>query len=303
MDAVEALKRLGGVADTATLVRASSRRKVRTAVSAGEIIRDARGHYALPTAEVARREAARLSGVVSHPSAAARWGWTMKLPPPLPSVTVPRNRNVAPERREGVVLHWAPLSETERREGVTGRVRTVIDCAKVMPFDEALAIADSALRYDEVSSRELVSLAERVPTTGRAQCLRVAREADGRAHNPFESVLRAISLEVPGLRLEPQEVLVFGGKRMQPDLLDRNRRLVVEADSFGFHSDRAALKRDCERYNLLARHERTVLRFTWEHVMYAPEYVAEVLSDVVARRPVLHRRGQKNVQLSPPKAG
>lgn len=302
MDAVQALVRLGGVADTATLVRASSRRKVRTAVAAREIVRVGRGHYALPTAQEAHRAAARLAGVASHASAAAHWGWKMKQPPAVPSVTVPRNRNVAPERREGVDLHWAPLSEAERREGVTGRARTVIDCAKVLPFDEALAIADSALRYDDVSAGELRRLARRVRTTGRLECLRVAEEADGRAHNPFESVLRAISLDVTGLRLEPQQVLVFGRRHLQPDLLDRELRIVVEAESFAFHSDRQALRRDCERYNLLGRHGWTVYRFTWEHVMSRPEYVADVLRGA-ARRPGPSRpRGRKNGQLSSQRA-
>lgn len=71
MDAAEALTRLGGIADTATLLEATSRRRVRTAVAQGAIVRDGRGHYALPTAQDAARAAARLSGVSSHLSAAA----------------------------------------------------------------------------------------------------------------------------------------------------------------------------------------------------------------------------------------
>ena len=276
------LARLGGVADAATLIAATSRRRVRTAVAGGAIIRIGRGRYALPTAEEARQAAARLSGVVSHASAAAAWGWEAKYPPPLPHVTVPRGRNVAPDRREGVRLHSGPLTGGERREGITGRARTVIDCAKVMPFDEALAIADSALRNEDVTTRELLWWAERVRTTGRAACLRVAREADGRAHNPFESVLRAIALDVPGLDVEPQLPVRCGGRWLHPDLGDRHRRIAIEAESFEFHSDVTALVRDCERYNDLGTLGWTVYRFVWGNVMNAPWYVTRVLTAAAA---------------------
>ncbi len=306
MDAAEALARLGGVADAATLVQASSRRKVRTAVAAGKIVRDGRGAYALPTAQEALRAAARLSGVVSHASAAAYWGWKTKHPAPQPSVTVPRKRRVEPARREGIDLHFAELTAAERRDGVTDRGRTIIDCAKTMPFDEALAIADSALRNDDVTPRQLQWLAEQVRTTGRTECLRVAKEADGRAHNPFESVLRAIAIDVPGLNLEPQQVIADGSFWIQPDLVDRERRVVVEAESFAFHSDRVALQRDCERYNELGRRGWVVYRFTWEHVMNAPWYVTEVLT-AAARlppRPVPPlRSGQRDRKLPRKKAG
>ena len=78
--------------------------------------------------------------------------------------------------------------------------------------------------------------------------------ADGRADNPFESVLRAISLDVPGLGLVPQvEISMTGRRSVRPDLVDRSLRLVVEADSFEHHGSRKALVLDCARYdNLVA---------------------------------------------------
>lgn len=286
MDVVEALTRLGGVADTATPAAATSRRKVRTALARGEIVRVGRGHYALPTAQEAARAAARLSGVSSHLSAAAFWGWKTKRPPARPHVTVPRKRKVIAERRRGVHLHFADLTDEERRRGLTDPGRTVIDCAKHLPFDEALAVADSALRNGDLTRAELLELADQVPTSGRTECQRVAREADGRADNPFESVLRAISLDVDGLRLQPQQVIATRPHVIRPDLVDHRLRIVVEAESFEFHSDRAALARDCERYNELGVLGWVVYRFTWGHVMNAPWYVRQVLDAAVAARVV-----------------
>ena len=142
----EAMRRLGGVAKAGDLVRLTSRRKVRTALKRREIVREARGRYALPTAHEARRAAHRLSAVVTGRSAATAHGLPMKTQPALPEVTVPRNRKVARERREGVDVRWRDIPPVDVRNGVLRVGPAVIDCARTLPFDEALAIADSALR-------------------------------------------------------------------------------------------------------------------------------------------------------------
>ena len=147
-----------------------------------------------------------------------------------------------------------------------------------MPFDEALAIADSALRHRDVTRTKLLRRAETMPDRYRARCLRVATLADERAANPFESVLRAIALGVPGLNVVPQAGIDPIGR---PDLVDETLRLVVEADSFEFHGRRRQLKADCERYNAFVIAGWRVLRFSWEHVMFEPRYVREVLLGAV----------------------
>jgi very-short-patch-repair endonuclease len=169
-----------------------------------------------------------------------------------------------------------PPEDVSRAAVVPGAA--VMQCAARMPFDEALAVADSALRHRDVGPRELLDRAESMPARNRTRCLRVAENADGRAANPFESVLRAIAIDVPGLQVEPQ-VWVDGIGR--PDLLDRTRRIVLEADSFEFHGRRQALKGDCERYNAFVTAGWTVIRFAWEHVMFEPSYVGSVLHAVV----------------------
>ena len=298
MEVVEALAWRGGVAEAALLRHLTSRRRIRTALGRGEIVRLARGHYALPDAELARSAAARLAGVASHLSAAQLNGWEVKHRPALPVVTVPRGRKVDPVRRRGVDVRWRDLRDDEVWNGRTTSARTVIDCAKDLPFDEALTVADSALRHGNVTPGELMRLADRVPTSGRTQCLRVAEHASGRAANPFESVLRAISLDVSGLHLEPQVVLDEDGFSGRPDLVDLDRRIVVEADSFEFHGHRAALRRDCERYNALALRGWLVLRFSWEHVMHDPRYVRESLDLAALWRP--HRRTPPRVRARKP---
>lgn len=205
MNLQQHLHRLGGVTDRSTLVRLTSRAEVDRALRAGDIVRDGRGRHALPTANEGLRAASALSGIASHESAAAYWGWEMKHLPRRPVVTVPRNRKVSADRRESVNVRWGALRTDEIADGlVTVRGRTLIDCARTLPFDEALAIADSALRHRSITGGRLLALAEQAAGPGRVNCLRVAREADGKAANPFESVLRAIALNIPGLNLKPQ---------------------------------------------------------------------------------------------------
>ena len=113
----------------------------------------------------------------------------------------------------------------------------------------------------------------------------MVEHASGKAANPFESVLRAISLDVPDLALVPQVVIEEAGFRGRPDLVDQDRRIAVEADSFEFHGKRAALRRDCERFNALALQGWLVLRFSWEHVMHDQAYVRASLESATRWRP------------------
>lgn len=291
MEAVEALHRCGGVADHATLVRLSSRRRLRSALAKHEVVRTTRGRYALPTADAAAVAAHRVNGVVSHRSAAAWWGWALKQQPPLPEITVPKHRRCP---RDGAALHWVDLHEDDVRDGVvTSRERTLIDCLRALPFDQALAIADSALRAGDLARDQLRALAAGVRGPGAPRVRRVARYADGRAANPFESVLRALAIEA-GLEVVPQITLREPGLVARPDLVDEQRGLILEADSFEWHGSRAALRRDCRRYNAMVLAGWQVLRFAWEDVMHSQPYVRSVLRGFT--RPPGRTEGSRTVR-------
>lgn len=286
MGPVDALDRHGGAASHRQVLRLTSRRRLRAAVRAGQVVKVSRGRYVLPTASDAHRAAAELTGTVCLRSAAAHHGWAMKVQPPVPEVAVSPRRDLAAERREGVRVLWMPVAADDAAAGVTGPLRTVIDCARHLPFDEALAIADSALRAGEVTRAELDAV--RVRGAGAAAVRRVLAHADGRAANPFESVLRALCLEAE-LDVQPQQGIDLGSGTVHPDLVMPSLRVVIEADSWTFHATRGAHARDCARYNLLVIHGWRVFRFTWEQVMLEQSYVRWVLAQVV--RPV----GQEEV--------
>lgn len=284
MSPTEALERLGGVATRAQLIEASSRRDVDAALDAGDVIALARGRYALASADEARRVAHQLTGVVSHRSAALQWGWATRTQPEKPDVMVPRNRNVSAQQRRLATIHWGELQPEEVRAGVTSRDRTLLDCLRDCDFDEALSVADSALREGYPPAR-LAILARDACGPGSRQVKQVAREASPKAANPFESTLRAIALGVKGLRVRPQVPLWAPAEFLgRPDLVDEDLRIVIEADSFEWHGDRAALRHDARRYDLMVVNGWLVLRFAWEDVMFDPQWVRSVLEAAVAER-------------------
>ena len=89
--------------------------------------------------------------------------------------------------------------------------------------------------------------------------------------------------------VEPQVELRSHGLRCRPDLVDRRRGLVIEAESFAHHGHRKALRKDCRRYTLLALGGWRVVRFSWEDVMFQPDYVRAALG-VLAREGHQHRQ-------------
>jgi very-short-patch-repair endonuclease len=188
-------------------------------------------------------------------------------------------------------VHWADLTDTDVHDGiVTTPARTLGDCLRRLPFDEALSIADSAARHDDVDQPTQVLIADRLRGPGSGQARLVARLATAKAANPFESVLRAIAHPVTGLMFEPQVPIELPGGTVCPDLTDRRLGIVAEANSFSWHGDRRALRSDCRRYNRLTVAGWLVLRFAWEDVML---HASDVQACLVAARSLVGQRAQR----------
>ena len=277
MDVITIVSQLGGQARASTVRRLTSKRAVARALAESRVVRVRKGVLGLPQGTAGSAAARAAHGAQSHLSAALVHGWGVKKAPGLPMVTVPRNRKLTPERRALMRVFWAVLTEDELASGVTAPARTVVDCARDLPFDEALCVADSALRSGMVSQAELSAAAAGI-RLGKTAMNRVLAAADARAANPFESVLRAIALDVPGLAAVPQ--LQAGDFRV--DLGDPHLRLVIEAESWEFHGTKDGFEKDVRRYTQLAREGWTVIRFLWDDVVNHPDQVRSAIADVVA---------------------
>jgi len=278
VDVAKVLRQQGGVSDAAALIGIVGRPAFRRAVRQGQIRKAGHNRYVLPGGKQRLDAAARVGGALSHLSAAQHWGFRIKTPPACVQVMVPRGRKVSDERAEGVELFTGPVDGF-----VTDRIRTVIDCCRALPFDEALAVADSSLRSPEVSMDKLVEAAEQSSRKGRSRVLRVLAHANPGAANSFESVLRALCIEA-GLDVEAQVEI---GDIGRCDIADQSRMIVVEGESFRYHGSESAFEKDVRRYTAFGRLGWLVLRFTVDDVINRPSYVLNVLRDVIEIRPVV----------------
>lgn len=286
---------MGGVATRAAILDVFDRAELELAVAAGKLRLIARGRYATHDVRASVVAAHSVSGVISGLSAAEWWGWAVKTSPRQPVVTVARNRAVT---RPGVDVRRRNLPPGAVVDGlVTSRAQTVVDCARDLPFDEALSVADSALREPRVGRAELLEAAKQAPRTGRCRALRVVTLADGGAANPFESCVRAVALDVPELNVVTQYQVGGGG---WADLVDPVLKIVIECDSWEYHSGEDLFRRDVRRYTDMVRTGWLVVRFVWEDTMFRPGRVRRVLDEVVALR--LAKRGNvhSSLRAAPP---
>lgn len=273
MRADEALNRCGGRASWQTLQALGVRRSdLDAALKDESIVRTRRGQFRAAGPDTALDAAIAVTGVLSHRSAALQLGLEVATVPEKPEVIVRRNRRLGQKHRERVSIFYRDLCPSEVRQGVTTPVRTVLDCARDLPFVEALTVADSALRREAVRVDQLRRAARALRGPRSVAAVRVAEAAHVMAANVFESTLRAIALEA-GLDVTPQTQVTDSGLFAMVDLADEGRRLVIEAESFEFHAGRRSFRRDVRRYTELAVFGWTVLRFTWEDVTLQPHYV------------------------------
>jgi len=302
---VAALTAAGGVAHADDLVPVSSRAALRSAVAGGVTRRLGGGWYALvgwddprlgpaapsrswatweegPDEAEARALTVRSAiargakAALSHRCAAAHHGWMILRPPPLLEIAVPPDRHVA-ATLAGVPcrMRGRALTREERLAGVTSPVRTVLDAARDLPPEEAISIADGALRSGAVGPRELREAGERYRGRGVERVRWATSVADGGAANPFESVLRYRLRDTP-LRPIAQYRIDEDGFRARVDLADPVLRIVCEADSYAFHGSADRHAADQVRYAELTVRGWIVLPFGYAAVMNRGAWVAEM---------------------------
>ncbi|WP_329004230.1 DUF559 domain-containing protein [Kribbella sp. NBC_00709] len=278
-EVVEVLLRRGGVATFGQLRAIVSLRAIRAALDGGLITRIAKGVYAVPPAADPLAAAQAQGGVVSHLSAAVLHGFAVLELPDKPQITVPRgqHRRLSPVDCQ---LFWADHVPSDR--GCTGKLRTVLDCARTFPFAAGLAVADSALRLGVIDRSQLAVAAGELAGPGSRRARRVATAADGRAESPLESVLRSLLIAAGVDGFEPQVVIRDGVFSARVDLGHRGLLLALEADSFAYHGSRTALRRDCRRHTNLTIRGWRLLRFSWEDVMFDPEWVVDAIRQAMA---------------------
>ncbi len=274
MRAVDAVRVHGGAARWRHLAIAGiTRGELARAIAAGLLVRAGRGTYALPGLHPDYVEATRLNGYLSHASAAEAWGLDLINPPPVPHIALPHNR---PVPCTAAVLHRIrshELTETTHIPWpVTTIERTLVDCARSMPFAETLAITDSALRRRLVAKHALTRLAQTVRGPGAPAVRRSFFAADGQSASIGESLTRAAALEagLPPPELQ-YKLRLPAGRVAYLDLAwrryrGREVRLGVEFDGRTSHGSDDAFVADRRRRNRIETIGWGLLEITMIHV-------------------------------------
>ncbi|TCO48652.1 very-short-patch-repair endonuclease [Kribbella antiqua] len=278
----EVLARQGGWATYAELVAATSRRAVAVALERGEIQRIAQGIYAVPGLPADTVATLAYDGVLSHVSAAAALKLPLLVAPEKPHVTLPPKRR--PRPGPSAVLHWADTDSDERRNRITSLLRTVLDCSRVLPFGEALAVADAALATGNLSQEQLLAATAAMRGPGCPDARRMAAAATRESGSFLESMLRALLISEGIDGFEPQVLVTNGWFRARVDLGHRRARLALEADGFEFHGSRQDFAADCHRYDELVAAGWLVLRLTYEQVIGDPAWVVATIRATLAQR-------------------
>lgn len=268
----QTVARVGGIAAWAELRAHHSAREIRKALADGRLLKVARGRFVTKHLSEDLGRAIAVTGVLSHLSAALHHGWKVKTTPDSTHVTLPRKRGHLTKDPEGVLLHRADLTNNERSNRVTSPLTTVMDCARSLPFDEALAVADQSLRSRKVKKSELMVAANAARGPGARAVRRVAHCADGRAANPLESVLRALTIE-EGFVMVPQLQVADPGLFAIADLGSVELQLVLEADGYESHGTRAGLRKDCRRHTEFTVFGWDSMRYAYEHIMFEQAWV------------------------------
>ncbi|HEY4267662.1 MAG TPA: DUF559 domain-containing protein [Galbitalea sp.] len=153
----------------------------------------------------------------------------------------------------------------------------VRQCIQLLPFDEAVAVLDSALHLEMTNLDKTVDL-QRLKRELPHRFHAVIEATDARAEAGAETLAR-VRLSQVGIAARPQ---VWVTSEIRVDLLIHDR-LVVEIGSKEFHADPTQYEKDHNRAATLLALGCDVLEFTTNQVMDDWPFVLGIIADHAAR--------------------
>lgn len=236
------------------------------------------GHKVLPP--FAREAAAILalpSGVISHRSAAR----LHRILPWSPGAHVWITTSRGDCTRPGLIVRQARLDPRDitrvHRIPTTTAARAILECAAVLPANEDDRLEQMCAEAHAAGSAKLPDLRDQIARNPRKRGVaRLASLLDrhktpARTKRELERRLLAV-VRSSGLPEPEVNAFVEGRER---DLFWGAQKLVVEADSYTFHSHARPWARDIGNTNELQLLGYLVLRFTWFDVTERPLWVIE----------------------------
>jgi len=213
-------------------------------------------------------------GIVSSYPAAVLWDWR----PPREG---PMHVTAAGRTRAGIIVHRATLhpADITRRHGipVTSAARTILDLAAAgEELDRAL---NEAMLQRRVSPRSLNEQFSRYPRHRGTAALKPLLESEPHLTRSDAEIIMRDLIRKAGLPQPEANVRVEG---FEVDLVWRAQRLVVEIDSWAFHSMRRSFEGDRRRDQLLVGKGWRVIRITARQLRYGPHAVVATLATALA---------------------
>lgn len=229
-------------------------------------------------------------GRASHRSSAAISGFVDK-EPVRPDILVRDGRFPAGIDATIHRTRHLPASDCTTIDGIacTSAARTLLDLAGVVDEETLESAVCQAVIMGRTTLPKLMRYLESETCTGRrgAGALRrvLLRYDDLRM---VESRLEVIVMRaVRSGKLRPptrQFSLDLDGRTARLDLAWPEERVFVEADGFGYHSNRAQFRRDRERQNALVLLGWLPLRYTWPVARTQPGRIVDEVAKALSSR-------------------
>jgi very-short-patch-repair endonuclease len=169
-----------------------------------------------------------------------------------------------------------PAQDLKTIDGIpcTGIDRTLMDLGLVVDADALEDALDSALRKRLTSVARLTMRLRQQPGrrgSGNLKKLLVERSSDGKpTESRFETRLHRLLLN-GGLPPLKQHTVWDGGEFVaRVDFCYPEAKVIVEADSYRWHSSKRAWQRDMDRRNQLTTLGWQIVHITWDDLIRRP---------------------------------
>ncbi|SLK01075.1 type IV toxin-antitoxin system AbiEi family antitoxin domain-containing protein [Arthrobacter sp. P2b] len=201
-----------------------------------------------------------------------------------------------------VKAHRLPLTDRElttirtpdgRDMLTTSLERTVLDCARILPLDQAAVIGDHALRKGASVHAMHRLLSETPAKRGSRRALDLLNVLDGRSESAGETRTR-LMLHSFGLQtFTPQVEVPTSEGLFRADFADPESRVIIEFDGTAKYTDykpaEEVLLAERRRENALVETGWRVLRLHWKH-LDRPRELNERLITFLDRTPGMQKR-------------
>lgn len=280
-------------------LRGIGAREVNRLIASGALQRIQRGAYIYASDATGLRDDDRLrvrciaahkaglQGVFSHESAAVLWGLDLMAVPTM--LNVYSNAKSSSDRGR-IRRHRSALDSSEVTTipgtpiPVTTVTRTLQDCARTMPFRNAVVLADSVMRQGLLTPEAVTDTLTHLTGCGSSNGSLVVRAMDASSESAGESLTRCLLMEHELPSPVTQYPIVCEGRRYRTDFAWPELRVILEFDGEQKYVDYPGRDRqEAARDRALTRAGWTVIHITWADIFQKEREVVAHLRRLLLR--------------------